>query len=360
MALQEAFQAKEQEFAHVVKVGAHAVPGRRAHHPGPRDGRLRRGPQPRPLAHLQVRGAAARGQPGRHRHRHRLRGAAAVHLPRGRHAARAHRHRLRARREPDRGHAERRRLRRGPRHPQGLRQHRCSRSAATCACCRARARRPGWARSACRAGRPARQHHARQGQPRDPRGGQPGGHARSWATTPPSPPAAGLRQPRAQRRSCRSSPPACCESLQLLAARLRDPAPLLRRGHRGRRGALRGARATPPAAAATALVPEIGYDGACALVEPRPWPAAAASATSRRRQRPAHRRASSTSCSPRGGLPPRHAATPSRDASQRRRSAGSRRIGNGGRAYEHAGRAQGHAPAHRHVRPPQRGQVAAC
>ena len=123
---------------------AHAAAGRRADHAGPRDGRLRRGPQPRPLAHLQVRGAAARGQPRRHGHRHRLRRAAAVHLPRRRRAARAHRHRLRARREPRRGHAERRRVRRGLRHPQGARRHAAEDLAATCACCaraRGRARR---------------------------------------------------------------------------------------------------------------------------------------------------------------------------------------------------------------------------
>ena len=35
-----------------------------------------------------------------------------------------------------RGHPERRRVRRGLRHPQGARRRRCSRSAATCACCR--------------------------------------------------------------------------------------------------------------------------------------------------------------------------------------------------------------------------------
>ncbi len=42
LALQEAFQAKEKEFAHVVKVGRTQYPGRGADHPRPRDGRLRR------------------------------------------------------------------------------------------------------------------------------------------------------------------------------------------------------------------------------------------------------------------------------------------------------------------------------
>ena len=149
VALQEAFQAKEKEFAHVVKVGRTQLQDAVLDHPGPRDGRLRRGLQPRPLAHLQMRGAPARRQPRRHRHRHRLRRAAAVHLPRGRRAARAHRHRLRPRREPDRGHAERRRLRRGLAASSRPAPRRCSRSAPTCACCRA-APRPAWARSGCR------------------------------------------------------------------------------------------------------------------------------------------------------------------------------------------------------------------
>ena len=91
VALQEAFQAKEKRVRPRRQGRPHAAPGRRAHHARPRDGRLRRGAQPRPLAHLQMRGAPARGQPRRHGHRHRLRRAAAVHLPRRRHAARAHR-----------------------------------------------------------------------------------------------------------------------------------------------------------------------------------------------------------------------------------------------------------------------------
>ena len=134
VALQEAFQAKEQEFAHVVKVGRTQYQDAVLTTLGPRDGRLRRGAQPRPLAHLQVRGAAARGQPRRHGHRHRVRRAAAVHLPRGRRAARAHQHRLRARREPHRGHAERGRVRRGLAASSRRTPRRCSRSAATCAC----------------------------------------------------------------------------------------------------------------------------------------------------------------------------------------------------------------------------------
>ena len=77
----------EKRFAHVVKVGAHRDAGRRAHHPGPRDGSLRRGVRPRPLAHLQVRRAAAGGQSGRDRGRHGPVRSAAVHLPRGRRPA---------------------------------------------------------------------------------------------------------------------------------------------------------------------------------------------------------------------------------------------------------------------------------
>ncbi len=155
VALQEAFQAKEQEFAHVVKVGRTQYAGRGAHDARPRDGRLRRGPQPRPLAHLQVRGAAARGQPRRHGHRHRLRRAAAVHLPCRRRAARAHRHR--ASRAPRTSPRPRRTSTCSSRSPASSRRtpRRCSRSPATCACW-APARRPGWARSGCRAGRPGR------------------------------------------------------------------------------------------------------------------------------------------------------------------------------------------------------------
>ena len=121
VALQEAFQAKEKEFAHVVKVGRTEVPGRRAHHPGPRDGRLRRGPQPRPLAHLQSARSgcawstwaappSAPAWPRRAQYIFRV--VDTLRELTG--------HRLRPRREPDRGHPERRRLRRGLGHPQGL------------------------------------------------------------------------------------------------------------------------------------------------------------------------------------------------------------------------------------------------
>ena len=54
-------------------------------------GGLRRGLRPRPLADLQVRGAAARGEPRRHGHRHRPGRPAAVHLPRRRAPAADHR-----------------------------------------------------------------------------------------------------------------------------------------------------------------------------------------------------------------------------------------------------------------------------
>ena len=52
--------------------------------------------------------------------------------------------------EPRRGHAERRRLRRGQRHPPHAGRRTCSRSPTTCGCSRP-APTPGWARSACRA-----------------------------------------------------------------------------------------------------------------------------------------------------------------------------------------------------------------
>ena len=71
VALLEAFQEKEKEFADVVKIGRTEVAGRRADDARPRDGRLCRGLRPRPLANLQVRGAAAGGEPRRHGHRHR-------------------------------------------------------------------------------------------------------------------------------------------------------------------------------------------------------------------------------------------------------------------------------------------------
>ena len=95
----------------------HRIAGRRADDARPRDGRLRRGHRPRPLANLQVRGAAAGGEPRRHGHRHGPGRAAAVHLPRRRTPAADHRPGAGPGREPDRGHAERRRLRRGQRHP---------------------------------------------------------------------------------------------------------------------------------------------------------------------------------------------------------------------------------------------------
>ena len=71
VALQESFQASEKKFAARRQGRPHPIAGRRADDAGPRNERLRRGHQPRPLAHLQMRGAAARGESGRHRHRHR-------------------------------------------------------------------------------------------------------------------------------------------------------------------------------------------------------------------------------------------------------------------------------------------------
>ena len=71
--MQEAFQAQGEAVRPRGQGRPHRAAGRRADHARPRDGRLRRGPQPRPLADLQVRGAAARGEPRRHGHRHRPR-----------------------------------------------------------------------------------------------------------------------------------------------------------------------------------------------------------------------------------------------------------------------------------------------
>ena len=122
VALQEAFQVKEKEFAHVVKVGRTQYQdavlttlGREmgAYAEALNRDRWRIYKCEERLRVVNLGGTAIGTGFG---------GAAAVHLPRRRRAARAHRHRLRARREPDRGHPERRRLRRGLRHHQGLRR----------------------------------------------------------------------------------------------------------------------------------------------------------------------------------------------------------------------------------------------
>ena len=83
------------------------------------------------------------------------------------------------------------------------------------------------------------QHHARQGQPRDPRGREPGGPAgrrlRRHHRRRRRP-----RQPRAQRLPAAHRRLPAAEPLAA-GPRRRDPAPLLRRGPGGRRGALRDA-----------------------------------------------------------------------------------------------------------------------
>ena len=128
--------------------------GRRAGDARARDVGLRRGVRARPLAHLQMRGAPARDQPRRHGGRHGPAGAARVHLPRRRAPARHHRPGVRPRGEPGRGHAERRRVRRGQRHPQGVRRRTCSRSRRTSGCSPP-GRTRGSASCASPSGRPA-------------------------------------------------------------------------------------------------------------------------------------------------------------------------------------------------------------
>ncbi len=93
--------------------GAHRDAGRGADDDWAGDVGVRGGAEPRPVAAVQVRGAAAGGEPGRHRDRDRPGRAAALHLPGGGGAARDHRAGPGAGREPGRGDAERRRVRRG-------------------------------------------------------------------------------------------------------------------------------------------------------------------------------------------------------------------------------------------------------
>ena len=79
---------------------------------------------------------------------------AAIHLPRRRAPARNHRPGAGAGGKPGRVHAERRRLRRGQRHSEGLRDEPAEDLRRTCACCRPGRTRDS-ARSACRRARPA-------------------------------------------------------------------------------------------------------------------------------------------------------------------------------------------------------------
>ena len=191
VALQEAFQAEGEAVRARRQGRPHAVPGRRADHARARDGRLRRGAQPRPLAHLQVRGAPARGQPRRHGHRHRPRRAArstssasstrCASSPAS--ASRAPRTSSRPRRTPtcsSRSPASSRRT------PSNLLK--------ICGDLRLLSSGPEAGLGEIRLPRAAGRlvDHARQGQPGDPRGRQPGGACWSWATTPPSPLACGL------------------------------------------------------------------------------------------------------------------------------------------------------------------------
>ena len=123
VALQEAFQAKEREFAAHRQGGPDRDAGRGADDARARDGGVCGGPQSRPLAAEQVRGAPPRGQPRRDGHRDRGGGAARLHLQRRGRTARDHRPGAGAGGEPRRRDAERRRLRRGVRAAQGACGH---------------------------------------------------------------------------------------------------------------------------------------------------------------------------------------------------------------------------------------------
>ena len=219
----------------------------------------------------------------------------AVHLPRGRHAARAHRHRLRARREPGRGHPERRRLRRGLGHPQGLRRL-AAQDLRRPAPARPAAPRPAWARSACRARQAGSSIMPGKVNPVIPEAvsqaamlvmGYDAAIAMACAAGQPGAepvPAAGRRLP---AREPRPAGRAACEILRRA----------LRRGHRGRRGALPRARASLDSAAATALVPALGYDARLRRGRARPRAQGATHPRGRRSPRACSPPSSSTSCS---------------------------------------------------------------
>ena len=262
VALQEAFQAKEQEFAHVVKVGRTQM-------------------QDAVLTTLGREMGAYAEALNRDRWRiykceERLRvvnlGGTAIGT--GFAAPRQYIFRvvdalreltvdrLRARREPHRGDAERRRLRRGLGHPQGARRDAAQDRRRPAPDVLGAGGRAGRDPAAAPAGRLV--HHARQGQPGHPRGGHAGRPARH-GLRPDDRPGRRPRQPRAE---------------PVPAARRRLPARQPRRCSRAptRSCAATASRASRPTrsaaaptshastAVATALVPALGYEAASALV----------------------------------------------------------------------------------------------
>ena len=125
VALQEAFQRKEK----AVRRRRQGRPHRSCRTPCSPRSAARWAPTPRPSAATAGGSTSARSgcasSTSAARPSARARRAAAVHLPRRRAPARDHRPRPGPRREPGRGDAERRRLRRGQRHPQGAAPSTC-------------------------------------------------------------------------------------------------------------------------------------------------------------------------------------------------------------------------------------------
>ena len=171
--LTKSFAAKGREFAHVLKVGRtqlqDAVPmtlGQEftgfAHTLQEDFDRLS---EVIPWLNEINMGATAIGT-GHHR-RPALRGGGAQAPRRG------HRHPAGDRPRPDRGHRRRRHLHDPERHAEARRGQAVEDLQRPAAASR-RARRPGSARSSCRPRQAGSSDHARQGEPGDPRGGQPG------------------------------------------------------------------------------------------------------------------------------------------------------------------------------------------
>ena len=263
VALQEAFQVKEKEFAHVVKVGRTQLQdavlttlGREmgAYAEAINRDRWRIYKCEERLRVVNLGGTAIGTGFG---------GAAAVHLPRGRRAARADRHRLRPRREPGGGHPERRRLRRGLGHPEGPRRL-AAEDLLRPAPAVVAAPKPAWARSACR-----------------PR--QAGSSIMPGKVNPVIPEAVSQAAMMVMGYDATIAQAAAAGSLELnpflplVAACLLESLLLLQRACLMlRRSCVEGIEADEAAcrrhveastAAATALVPVLGYDAACEVVK---------------------------------------------------------------------------------------------
>ena len=205
---------------------------------GPRDGRLRRGPEPRPLANLQMRGTPARREPRRHGDRHRpgrARGSTSSAWS------------TNCASSPASGLARAENLIEATQNAdvfvevsgilKACAVHAAQdllRPAPALQRARGRARRDAAARPSGRL-----VDHARQGEPGDPRGGQPGRHAGDRPTTRPSP------------RPCAAGSLELNPFLPLIADCLLDSLDLLERGLRDpARDCVEGIEADEAAAAA--------------------------------------------------------------------------------------------------------------